>query len=257
MSIATIAANVAAALAGVATATDAASVVKFDALVDFAATTAIRLRVEQINAGKNLETDGKGRFVALLDISKEQRAALVTAFTGLGVKEKDAANIASMGRTVALHFVPLMVADGSIRDAMSGDRMAEIIRESILTVTAGKATYNAVEQARSRKWTVAEPDTSEDAAPDAAPADVDMSATLDTAPVAPTTEAPASDAATASDALDAETHGAVKILMAALERGDVERVVQWGGRGLAAALLESIQTMERENADLDKASQAA
>lgn len=254
MTIATIAANVAAALAGVTTATDIASTVKFTAVVDFAATTAIRLRVEHINTGSNLETDAKGRLKALVDISKEQRAALVTALQGAGVQEKDAANIASMGRTVALFFVPLMVQDGSIRTAASGDRMAEIIRESLLTVTGQAATYNAIEKARARKWEVA-PEEAEEVATDAAPAtETDMGATLDNAPEP---DAPEPDAPKADDVLTEEVRSAFRILNAALERDDVERLIANGLRPFLSAALEASQKAERENAAAEKAMKAA
>lgn len=255
MTIATIAANVAAALAGVTTATDIASTVKFTAVVDFAATTAIRLRVEHINTGSNLETDAKGRLKALVDISKEQRAALVTALQGAGVQEKDAANIASMGRTVALFFVPLMVQDGSIRTAASGDRMAEIIRESLLVVTGQAATYNAIEKARARKWEVA-PEEAEEVATDAAPAtETDMGATLDSAPEPDA--APADDAPKADDVLTEEVRSAFRILNAALERDDVERLIANGLRPFLSAALEATQKAERENAEAEKAMKAA
>jgi len=254
MTIATIAANVAAALVNVTTATDAASTVKFDALVDFAAGAALRLRVEHINKGSNLETDGKGRIVAFLDITKQQRAALVTAFEGVGVGEKDAANIASMGRTVALHFVPLMIADGSLSQAKSGDRIAEIIRESLLKVTGEAATYNAVEKARSRKWAVAEVEAE---APmgegEADPTDaIDMSATLDSAPVQ---EEGASEAS-AAETMEAEVSGAIRALFAAMERDD-PYLAMHGFRALLTEGLSYVQRTEKAEKEAEKALKAA
>lgn len=255
MTIATIAANVAAALATVTTANDTASAVKFTAITEFAGGVALRLRIEHINKGANLETDAKGRIKALVDVSKEQRAALVTALEGAGVQEKDAANIASMGRTVALHFVPLMVADGSIRDAKSGDRMVEIIRETLLAITGEAATYNAIEKARSRKWAVV---AEEVEAPEAdASQEVDMSATLDGAPMVATEADKADDAPKADDVLTEEVRKAFAVLTAALDRDDVERLVANGLRPFMSAALEAVQKADRENAEAEKAMKAA
>ncbi|MCC5752821.1 hypothetical protein, partial [Klebsiella pneumoniae] len=94
--------------------------VKFDAIVSMAASVALRPRVEHINSGSKLETTKNGELVALRDLSKAQRDAFVAAFVKAGIGEKDAANIASMGRTVARVFVPHMVETGSIRTAKSG-----------------------------------------------------------------------------------------------------------------------------------------
>lgn len=241
----TIAANIAAAQASVDSANDAASVVKFNALADFAAGVAMRLRVEHINKGSNLETDGKGRIVALRDISKDQRAALVTALEAAGVKERDAANIGSMGRTVALHFVAHMVETGSIRLAKSGDEMREIIAESLKEATGGAETYNAVEKARSRKFAPppAEVEASEEEAPNAD--SLDMGATLDTAPEPAT--APTDDGkADPEEVLTAEVATAVRILTAALDRGDIERLIANGFRSVLSEGLSKVQAFEQE-----------
>lgn len=241
MSIATIAANVSAALAGVTMATDAASVVKFDALVIFAAGVAVRVRTEDINTGSNLETDGKGRFVAVVDKSKEQRTALVAALVAAGVKDKDAANIASMGRSLAMWIVPLMIEDGSLRDAVSGERMRQIIEETVLYLTHGKDTYNALERLRSNKWEmlpVAEAAPEADAKEGPVAVDPDLSATLEGP-----TEASAEGASEPTDpasVLDAEVSNALRVLSAALERGDVERIAAHNGGSVAVSLMAAL-----------------
>lgn len=243
MTIATIAANVAAALAGATAANDAASVVKFTAVVDFAATVAFRLRVEKIQTGDNLETDNKGRIKALVTISKEQREGLVLALEGAGVKEKDAANIASMARTVSLHFVNHMVTTGSIRTAKSGDEMGVIIREALLKAT-GAATYNAIEKARTAKWAdYVEPQEADQEAP---AVEADMSATLDNAPEASADSA--EEASPASPTVDAFNVAALKTLTGALERGEVAALLDAGLRDFLASALEAVQAYEATQA---------
>lgn len=249
MTIATIAANVANALQGVAVANDAASVIKFDALVTFAAGVAVRVRTEAINTGANLETDAKGRFVAVVDKSKEQRAALVAALVGAGVKDKDAANIASMGRSLSLFAVPLMIEDGSIRDAASGERMRQIIEETVLYLTNGKDTYNALEQLRGNKWVQLEqaPAPVEAATDDAPPADVDLEATLEGVSEASPEGASPVDP---QQVIASEVHGAVRALSAAVERGDIALIIEQGGAVLAQALGVAIAAhREREEAE--------
>lgn len=255
--LANIAANVAAALATVTTANDAASVVKFNALADFAASVAMRLRVEHINKGSNLETDKKGRIVALVDGSKEQRTALVTALTAAGVGEKDAANIGTMARTVSMHFIPQMVETGSIRVAKSGDEMRAFIAEHLLAATGGVETYNAVEKARGRKWAPPSPEAEEVETTDDggdATADMSLDATLDTAPEPGEPEA---DKANPEDVLNAEVNVAVKVLTAALERGDVERLVSYGFRQLLTAGLEAVTAFEKAEAQARAEEEAA
>lgn len=248
-----IAANVAAALASVDTAKDAASVVKFNALLDFAAGVAMRVRVEYINGGSNLETDGKGRVIALLDTSKQNRTALVAALSAAGVGDKDAANIGTMGRTVALHFVNGMIASGSIRTAKSGDEMRAFLAESLTVATGGLETYNAVEKARARKWEAPEPEAETvETAPEAVTPD-DMSATLDNAPATePATPEP--DAPTPEEVLDAEAREAVRVIQSALDRGDWTRLAAQGFRSVLASALEAARAEEQAYA-LEQAAQ--
>lgn len=241
--LAKIAASVAAAIGNANNAADAASVVKFDGLVTFAATVALRVRKEDVDGGSNLETDGKGRLVAVVDKSKDQRTALVADLVKAGVGDKDAANIASMGRSLAMFVVPLMVDDGSLRDAVSGERMRQIIEETVLYLTHGKDTYNALEKLRGNKWAmlpIAAPVVEADATDtDTGPVDHDMDATLDTV-----TDGDASgEAASETDpeaTLNSEVSNAVRVLTAALERGDVERIAAMGGGTLAASLVPAL-----------------
>jgi hypothetical protein len=212
MTIAAASAAIVAAIVAADAANETASVVKFDALVTFAATVALRIRKEHIDKRLNLETDSKGRIVAVVDTSKEQRADLVSALTKGGIGEKDAANIGSMGRSLALFVVPLMVQDGSIRDAMSGERMRQIIEETVMRLTNGKDTYNALEKLRSNKWE----QLTQEAAPVADPVVV----------------------------LDTEVSAALRCLTAALERGDVERIAAHGGASVALALSNAMNAYQ-------------
>lgn len=241
MQIANIAANVAAALHSVNVATDTASAIKFVAVVDFASVIALRLRLEHIEDGSNLETDKQGRIKALVDISKNERVELIKGLTENGVKEKDAANIGSMARTVALHFVNGMVTTGSIRTATSGDAMREVIEEALLKAT-GKATYNAIEKARAGKWAdYVEPE--EAAAPEeAAPKEHDMSATLNSV-VAP--ESAPEEAAAPSPTVDAFNVAALKTLTSALERGEVESLLAAGLYDFLTVALEAVQAFDK------------
>lgn len=254
--LATIAANVAAAMASVTTANDAASVVKFNALADFAAGVAMRLRVEHINKGSNLETDKKGRLVALVDASKEQRTALVSAMVAAGVGEKDAANIGTMARTVSMHFIPRMVESGSIRVAKSGDEMRAFLAEHLREATGGVETYNAVEKARGRKWEAPAPEAEEvETTDDDTTAALGLSDTLDTAPEAATPEeAPKADP---EEVLTAEVATAIRILDAALERGDVERLLVNGFRSILSKGLETVTAHEKAEAQAKAEEEAA
>lgn len=227
--IAATASQVATAYAAHVAAGETLSLAKFDAVVNFAASVATRLRVEHINGGSNLETNNKGEAVALIDLSKAQREAFATAFVAAGIGEKDAANIASMGRTVSRVFVARMIATGSIRSAKSGDEMAAFLRASLLDVTDGKASYNELEKARARGWMAPEADAAEASeadnadAPATASPDVDLSATLDSAP-APAPDAPASEA-TASD-----LKAALNVIQAAIvaEQWDALHMADFG-----------------------------
>lgn len=215
--IAATASQVATAYAAHIAAGETLSVAKFDAVVNFAASVATRLRVEHINKGSNLETNGKGELVALLDLSKQQREAFVTAFVAAGIGEKDAANIASMGRTVSRVFVRRMVDTTAITAAVSGNDMAAFIRQSLLDVTGDKASYNELEKARTRGWEApseeveaSAPEADEGDKADAA--DVDLDATLDSPP-APAPEAEASEA----DTPQSDLSGAIATLRQAMQ----------------------------------------
>lgn len=226
------------------------SVVKFGAVVSMAASVAARLRVEHINGGSNLETAKNGELVAVRDLSKEQRAAFAAAFIAADIGEKDANNIASMGRTVARRFVPMMVETGSIRTAKSGDEMAAFIRQSLLDLTDGKASYNELEKARARGWQAAEEEADDveaegGEAAEASNADVDLSATLDTAPEAPSL--------TASDALDDEVSKALQALRAAVQRDDWERLNAAGFGSFLNEAKEAHKAFMEANAEAEKA----
>lgn len=250
--IAATAASVATAYVAAQEAGEHLSMTKFNAVVNMAASVAARLRVEHINTGSNLETNKKGELVALIDLSKAQRDAFIVAFTEAGIGEKDAANIASMGRTVARHFVPLMVATGSIRTAKSGDEMAEFLRESLLAATGEQATYNALEKARARGWKAPEEEEEEEDAEapqaEAPQADVDLSATLESAPQAP--EAPA---LTPSDVMDEEVQNALATLRAAVARDDWDRLNAAGFGGFLTEAKEAHKAFMEANAEAEKA----
>lgn len=254
MQIANIAANVAAALHGVNVATDAASAIKFVAVVDFASVIALRLRTEHMEGGSNLETDAKGRIKALVDLSKSERADLVNGLTENGVKDKDAANIGSMARTVALHFVdaflttPIAIGEGeevrlvTLRSAMSGNEMRQALEKAILKA-AGKPTYNAIEKARSAKWAdYVEPEAVAAAEADAAPTVHDMDATLNSI-VTPETDAP--EASAPSPTVDAFNVAALKTLTSALERGEVESLLAAGLYDFLTVALEAVQAFDK------------
>lgn len=252
--IAATAASVATAYVAHIAAGEALSEVKFGAVVSMAASVAARLRVEHINSGSNLETNSKGELIAVRDLSKEQRAAFVAAFQGAGIGEKDAANIASMGRTVARHFVPLMVATGSIRTAKSGDEMAEMIRQSLLDLTGDKASYNELEKARTRGWQAAEEEAPADDATEtaegegeaeASKADVDLSATLESAPEAVVL--------TPSEALDEEVSNALAALRAAVARDDWDRLNAAGFGSFLNDAKEAHKAFVEANAEAEKA----
>lgn len=248
--IAATAASVATAYVAHIAAGEALSEVKFGAVVSMAASVAARLRVEHINSGSNLETAKNGELVAVRDLSKEQRAAFAAAFIAAGIGEKDAANIASMGRTVARRFVPMMVETGSIRTAKSGDEMAAFIRQSLLDLTGDKASYNELEKARTRGWQAAEEEADEvqaegGEAPEADAADVDLSATLDTAPEA--------IVLTPSDALDDEVSKALATLRAAVARDDWERLNAAGFGSFLNDAKEAHKAFMEANAEAEKA----
>lgn len=250
--IAATAASVATAYVAHIQAGETLSSAKFDAVVNMAASVAARLRVEHINSGSNLETAKNGELVAVRDLSKEQRAAFAAAFQAAGIGEKDAANIASMGRTVARRFIPHMVETGSIRTAKSGDEMAEMIRQSLLEVTGDKATYNELEKARTRGWEAASEEEADDASGEGASdddaasnADVDLSATLDTAPEAPSL--------TASDTLDDEVSKALQALRAAVQRDDWERLNAAGFGSFLNEAKEAYKAFVEANAEAEKA----
>lgn len=229
------------------------SVVKFDAVVSMAASVAARLRVEHINNGSNLETTNKGELIAVRDLSKAQRDAFVAAFVGAGIGEKDANNIASMGRTVARRFVPMMVETGSIRTAKSGDEMAAFIRQSLLDLTGDKASYNELEKARARGWQAAEEEADEapadDEAPEADAADVDLSATMESAPEAVVL--------TPSETLDDEVSKALATLRAAVARDDWERLNAAGFGSFLNDAKEAHKAFVEANAEAEKALQNA
>lgn len=225
------------------------SAVKFDAVLNLAASVATRLRVEHINTGSNLETNKKGELVAVIDLSKAQRDAFAKAFVEAGIGEKDAANIASMGRTIARVFVPRMVETGSIRTAKSGDELSAFLRESLLEATGDQATYNALEKARSRGWLVPEEEAEapEAEAPEAeAPqADVDLSATLDTAPEGP--------ALTPSDVMDEQVQQALATLREAVARDDWDRLNAHGFGSFLTEAREAYKAFAEANAEAEAA----
>ena len=248
--LAATAASVATAYVAHVEAGEALSSAKFFAVLNLAASVAARLRVEHINTGSNLETNKKGELVAVIDLSKAQRDAFAKAFVEAGIGEKDAANIASMGRTVARVFVPRMVETGSIRTAKSGDEMASFIRESLFNITEGTETYNALEKARSRGWMAPEEKDDDAEAPQAeAPqADVNLFATLDTAP-----EAPEAPAMTPSDVLDEEVSTALQALRAAVARDDWERLNAAGFGSFITEAKEAHKAFMEANAEAEKA----
>lgn len=248
--IAATAASVATAYVAHVAAGEALSEVKFSAVVSMAASVAARLRVEHINSGSNLETAKNGELVAVRDLSKEQRAAFAAAFIAADIGEKDANNIASMGRTVARRFVPMMVESGSIRTAKSGDQMADFIRQTLLDLTDGKASYNELEKARARGWAAVEEEADDveaegGEAAEASNADVDLSATLDTAPEAP--------ALTPSEALDDEVTRALSALRAAVQRDDWERLNAAGFGSFLNEAKEAHKAFMEANAEAEKA----
>lgn len=231
---------------------EALSVAKFGAVVSMAASVAARLRVEHINTGEALETNKKGESVALIALSKEQRAAFAAAFKAADIGEKDADNIASMGRTVARRFVADMIANGFIRSAKSGDEMADALRVTLLELTGDKASYNELEKARARGWVVAD-DASDDATQDsdatqddAPKADVDLSATLDTAPALP-------PVLTASESLDDEVTKALSALRAAVARDDWDRLNAAGFGSFLNDAKEAHKAFIEANAEAEKA----
>jgi hypothetical protein len=144
-----------------------------------------------------------------------------------------------------------MVATGSIRTAKSGDEMAEFLRESLLAATGEQATYNALEKARSRGWKAPEDeedDTAPPAADDSSNADVDLSATLDTAPQAP--EAPV---LTPSDVMDEEVQNALATLRAAIVRDDWDRLNAHGFGSFLTEAKEAHRAFMEANAEAEKA----
>lgn len=251
--IAATAASVATAYVAHVAAGEALSQVKFDAVVSMAASVAARLRVEHINGGSNLETAKNGELLAVRDLSKEQRAAFAAAFIAADIGEKDANNIASMGRTVARRFVPLMVENGFIRTAKSGDAMRESIEIDLMELTGGRASYNELEKARARGWQAAEEEAAQDDASDASDgddaaaskADVDLSATLDTAPDSP--------ALTPSEALDDEVSKALTALRAAVARDDWDRLNAAGFGSFLSEAKEAHKAFIEGNAEAEKA----
>lgn len=248
--IAATAASVATAYVAHVAAGEALSEVKFGAVVSMAASVAARLRVEHINSGSNLETAKNGELIAVRDLSKEQRAAFAAAFIAADIGEKDANNIASMGRTVARRFVPIMVETGSIRTAKSGDQMADFIRQTLLDLTDGKASYNELEKARARGWAAVEEEAPEEEGKevwaDTPTADIDLSATLDTAPEA-------GPVLTPSEALDDEVTRALSALRAAVQRDDWERLNAAGFGSFLNEAKEAHKAFMEANAEAEKA----
>lgn len=266
--IATVAANVATALTAVDTAQTSAASIKFDAVVSFAALVAADVR-KVINTGSNLETDAKGRVIALVDASKKLRADFAKALIearGLtesdddAKRRKDCENIASMGRTVSLHFVNRMIDTGSIRVAKSGDEMAAFIRESLLVATGDVATYNGIEQARARKWEAPEPAVDE---ADAAPQEADG---VDPFAVEPAPQAEQEPEATpenhgpvimeSADDADKAVSAAIAVLRERMAADDMERLAAFGFRSFLADALEYVRTADEAEAEANAALEA-
>lgn len=264
--IATVAANVATALTAVDTAQSSAATIKFDAVVSFAALVAADVR-KVINTGSNLETDGKGRIVALVDASKALRADFAKALIearGLtesdddAKRRKDCENIASMGRTVSLHFVNRMIDTGSIRVAKSGDEMAAFIRESLLVATGDVATYNGIEQARARKWEAPEA-TADDA--DAATQEAEDVDPFAVEP-APQTEAEQAEnhgpvIMESADDADKAVAAAIAVLRERMAADDMERLAAFGFRSFLADALEYVRVTDEAEAQAEAELQAA
>lgn len=263
--IATVAANVATALTAIDTAETSAASIKFDAVVSFAALVAADVR-KVINTGSNLETDAKGRIVALVDASKSLRADFAKALIearGLtqgaddDKRRKDCENIASMGRTVSLHFIKGMIDNGSIRVAKSGDEMAAFIRESLLVATGDVATYNGIEQARARKWEAPEA-TADDAAQQAEAEGMDPFA------VEPAAQTEAEAAAEnhgpvimeSADDADKAVSAAIATLRGFMAADDMERLAAFGFRSFLADALEYVRVTDEAEAEADAALQA-
>lgn len=143
-----------------------------------------------------------------------------------------------------------MVETGSIRTAKSGDEMASFIRESLFNITDGTETYNALEKARARGWQAPEEEDDDAEAPQAeAPqADVDLSATLESAP-----EAPQAPALTPSDVMDEEVQNALATLRAAVARDDWDRLNAAGFGGFLTEAKEAHKAFVEANAEAEKA----
>ena len=248
--IAATAQNVAVAYVAAQQAGENLSTAKFNAVLNLAGSVALRLRIEHLDTGKTLERNKRGDYIAVTDLSKAQRDAFAKAFVEAGIGEKDAANIASMGRTVARVFVPRMVDTGSIRTAKSGDELAAFIREALNEATGGQETYNALEKARSRGWMAPEEKDDDAEAPQAeAPqADVNLFATLESAP-----EAPEAPAMTPSDVLDEEVAMALQALRAAVARDDWERLNAAGFGSFLTEAREAYKAFVEANAEAEAA----
>lgn len=271
VAIATVAANVATALTAVDTAQTSAATIKFDAVVSFAALVAADVR-KVINTGSNLETDSKGRIIALVDASKKLRADFAKALIearGLtesdddAKRRKDCENIASMGRTVSLHFVKVMIDNGSIRPgvAKNTDEMAAFIRESLLVATGDVATYNGIEQARARKWEA--PEATADDADDAIQQadDVDPFAVEPQAPqaeqepeAAPENHGPV--IMESADDADKAVSAAIAVLRERMAADDMERLAAFGFRSFLADALEYVRVADEAEAEANAALEA-
>lgn len=268
VAIATVAANVATALTAIDTAQTSAASIKFDAVVSFAALVAADVR-KVINTGSNLETDAKGRIIALVDASKALRADFAKALIearGLtesdddAKRRKDCENIASMGRTVSLHFVKVMIDNGSIRPgvAKNTDEMAAFIRESLLVATGDVATYNGIEQARARKWEAPEPE--QEAVTDTATDDADPFA------VEPAPQAEQEPEATpenhgpvimeSADDADKAVSAAIAVLRERMAADDMERLAAFGFRSFLADALEYVRVTDEAEAEANAALEA-
>lgn len=266
--IATVAANVATALTAVDTAQTSAASIKFDAVVSFAALVAADVR-KVINTGSNLETDAKGRIIALVDASKKLRADFAKALIearGLtesdddAKRRKDCENIASMGRTVSLHFVKVMIDNGSIRPgvAKNTDEMAGFIRESLLVATGDVATYNGIEQARARKWEAPEPAVDE---ADAATQEAEGVDPFAVEPQEAQTEAEQAEnhgpvIMESADDADKAVAAAIAVLRERMAADDMERLAAFGFRSFLADALEYVRVTDEAEAEADAALQA-
>ena len=120
----------------------------------------------------------------------------------------------------------------------------------------GWEAEEAVEKARGRKWEAPAPEAEEvETTDDDTTAALGLSDTLDTAPEAATPEeAPKADP---EEVLTAEVATAIRILDAALERGDVERLLVNGFRSILSKGLETVTAHEKAEAQAKAEEEAA